>query len=255
MTKATWHLRQCSLIGSRELNEDVVLVDFIPMGKKGAWLCIVSDGMGGMEGGACAAQECTRQSFSTAQKVIADKGKALFYQGGGKVLQSALEKMPRAAPSAKGGATLVLLALCLDRFKDGYRAIVIWAGDSRACALDAEMKLQTLTRDDVDEMGHLTAFYDAATGRFAGELHMEEVVFPRQPLAFGVTTDGFHDSCESGEMSSFLAYNLLQPDCDFMETTQEFIALNISDNATCGFVLRKNRLPKKELEQIVRGER
>lgn len=254
-TKSSWQLRQCSLLGTRESNEDILLAELLPVGNKGIWLCVASDGMGGMEGGEQAARECAGKGFVTAKKILVEKGKSVFYTGGGAILYGALNKIDIPISSAMGGATFVLLAVSLDRFKNGYRAIMLWAGDSRAWLLDAETNLLLLTTDDVDEIGHLTAFYDAASGRFIGGLHLKEMSFPYEPLAFGVSTDGFHESCAQNELRSFLAYNILQPERDFAETTQNFIEINLADNATCGFVLRNTRLPKNVLEEIVRGKR
>jgi hypothetical protein len=64
----------------------------------------------------------------------------------------------------------------------------------------------------------------------------------RQPLIFGVTTDGMHDKCTHEELRNFLVWCLSLPnDCTFNypDAVRYFLEENLSDNASSSFFMTR----------------
>lgn len=250
-----WRREICSLPGRRGKNEDVVRMEHVPFGGKGAFLFLACDGMGGLPHGKEAAATCTDMAFQAAKNLLMKKGRSLFHRGTAEALRRTLIAGASGCGAGDGGSTLVLLAFCLDRFHDGYRLLLAWSGDSRAYVMQGNTVLTCLTTDDHDQEGALTSYYDAKLGVFAGDgLHVGEEILPHLPLCLGVTTDGLHKSCSHQELNAFLAWRLMEHAQDAGKAYGGFLEYNMSDNASCAFAMRRIMLPREKLITLVQEE-
>jgi len=249
-----WELTAFSLIGSRERNEDRIVhsVEWTD-GKTPVGIFIACDGVGGVSGGAECAEEVIRAAGVKIKFLLSVHGIALLKKTRCSLLASELKKLI-INNRVSGATTMVVLLFSTRRFRNGYRCVVAWAGDSRAHIVDNDGNYIQLTRDHHDAEERLTAAYVAKNGYCNGDVEVKHFLMTQCPLAFGVTTDGLHGKCTEEEFRSFLAWCILQKGLDndvFAKAAERFLNKNISDNLSAKFFLRRFAIPESVLRNIL----
>ncbi|MDR1568190.1 MAG: hypothetical protein LBS33_05900 [Streptococcaceae bacterium] len=215
-------------------------------------ILLACDGVGGLPGG----RDCSKQLLEGLSKQLVETakqfGRKLFFRNGINNFKKSFESI-NVEPGT-GASVMALMLVCLDRFYDGYRGLLAWAGVGRVLVLDSDGYYRRLTTDHHDEDKNITACFFLNDGLFHGGPDYSPFLYRRLPLAFGVSTDGVHGKCREDALERFLAWCLLEPplsDEDFVALVSRFISTNISDNYSMALALRSERLPKIKLTDIL----
>ena len=125
-----WRREICSLPGRRGKNEDVVRMEHVPFGGKGAFLFLACDGMGGLPHGKEAAATCTDMAFQAAKKEFDARNVELI---GCSTDTEFCHLAWSQTPRSKGGIEGVEYPLVADTNKTIARDYGVLAGASKTC--------------------------------------------------------------------------------------------------------------------------
>lgn len=231
-----------STSGSREANEDSIVVRRRTVGKKHFYVISICDGVGSRPGSGVLAQIA---ASVTADAALDFATKVLFPP------QIRANELPRYIEFI----TDALSRLSLDAFLcttlsvalfDHSALLVAWAGDTRLHLLTKTVTLTPVTRDHSDEEGRLTRFVDGH-GHVRGGLDGEFSSI-RSAIAVVASTDGIHEACTPDELVAFITFCLSQKGIDVAHEIDDFLVNNLSDNATLGITHRQ--LSSKSLRHL-----
>jgi len=250
-------LLSSSNIGRCDINEDRLNSFIIVSKENDPIICFVlCDGVGSIQyGDLCAELLCNEISLKI-HKLIEEEGRKLFYVRNRQKFKNYFNCLDIKA-CQEGASTLTILIANITRFKDGFRFLVLWAGDSRAHIIDHELNYHLLTDDHHDSEGRLTLYYDLLHNNFLGDPSCRYFSFKRLPVAFGVTSDGVHEKCNEEELRLFLLWFLYKPtdsNDKFSEYLSRFLNVNISDNYSASFLFKKTGASMDRLKKILENK-
>ena len=249
-----WIFLSSTDIGKRNANEDRLNSFFLLSAENNFIVCLIAcDGVGGISGGSLCAELLCNEISSKINQLVKIEGRKLFYFRNLKKLKNTISCL-RLEKNTEGASTLVVLLANLSRFRDGFRFITIWAGDSRSHIIDNDLVYCRLTEDHHDSDYNITAYYDLLADNFLGEVSYRSYSFKNIPVIFGVTTDGVHDKCTENELQLFLIYCLyknVNSDAMFSEYFRIFLGENISDNFSASFIFTKYFKNTNQLKDIL----
>jgi serine/threonine protein phosphatase PrpC len=244
-------------IGKRSSNDDRLKTFLIQSSENNLIICLIAcDGVGGISGGGLCAELLCNEVALKLNQIITIEGRRLFYYRNKEILKNTISSI-KLHDARIGASTLVVLVADLNRFRNGYRFITLWAGDSRSHIIDNGLVYHCLTDDHHDNEKNLTSYYKLADDKFHGDVSCRFFSFVKMPLVFGVTTDGVHDKCTESELRFFLIYCLYKS-VDSNEMLSEYLNVflkeNISDNLSASFYFMKYKINITKLRNILENK-
>lgn len=228
-----WITLASSNCGTRADNEDYVESRAYSYRRRRIEALVACDGIGGRPNGKDCATTVGQAALQMADNYLRKRrSRRALNREDLQQLVRRLHALRLHGINPQSGSTLALVLFDLNEQKQGYNALVIWAGDTRVNLLDIAGQTRQLTKDHHDAEGCLTTYLNG-DGKVCGKLGAEYFTFSTLPCVISVTTDGIHDHCQPYELYQFLLYCLGQR---FQRTEQlsaalsQFLQRNISDN-------------------------